>query len=188
MTSFLLKNAGLATPDTWVLRDREVAVKIATQQLAQGQLLISKPLFGSQGEGIRRMEKTSDLLWLTSSNGIYYLQKFIRSAGKGFSDIRVFVINGQAVAGMYRRGHSWLNNVARGARCEAITLTAELSILAIKATAALSMNYAGVDIIQDRQGDYWVIEVNSIPAWKGLESVCEINIAELLVKDLLARI
>ena len=185
MTSFLLKTAGLPTPTTWVLRDREMALKIAEQQLKQGDHLISKPLFGSQGAGLRRIEKMTDLFWLTASNGIYYLQQFIDCAGEGFSDIRVFVIKGQAIAAMCRRGTSWLNNVARGARCEPIELNSVLSELAIKATVALKMNYAGVDIIQDKTGAYSIIEVNSIPAWKGLESVCELNVAQLLVDDML---
>jgi len=187
MTSFLLKNVGLPTPMTWVLREREAVLAIAEQELKQGQQLISKPLFGSQGEGLRRIEKIIDLLWLTSSNGIYYLQRFINCAGEGYSDTRVFIINGQAVAAMRRRGNSWLNNVARGARCEAIELNENLANLAIKATTALKMDYAGVDIIEDQQGNYHIIEVNSIPAWKGLETVCHLNVAQLLVDDMLFR-
>ena len=187
MTSFLLQNAGLPTPLTWVLRDRDEALAIAEHELRAGHLLISKPLFGSQGAGIRRIEKMTDLMWLTSSRGVYYLQRFVHCAGEGFSDIRVFVINGLAVAAMRRRGKSWLNNVARGASCELIEIETEMAELAIKATATLSMDYAGVDIIKDQDGRYTVIEVNSIPAWKGLESVCDVNIAQLLADDLVKR-
>lgn len=187
MTSFLLHSAGISTPKTWVLRDREQALAICQQELAAGHYLISKPLFGSQGEGIRRIEKTTDLLWLTSSHGIYYLQRFIECDGAGYSDKRVFVINGKAVAAMRRRGISWLNNVARGASCERIDLSADVADLAIKAVAALNMDYAGVDIIKDRHGKLTVIEVNSVPAWKGLQSVCGIDIASYLVEDLIVR-
>ncbi|MDD4915754.1 MAG: RimK family alpha-L-glutamate ligase [Methylococcales bacterium] len=187
MTSFRLQHAGLPTAPTWVLRDREAALRTARQQLDAGHYLISKPLFGSQGEGIRRIEKSTDLMWLTSSNGIYYLQRFVVCKGQGFSDIRVFVINGRAVAAMRRRGISWLNNVARGASCEAMALDDELAVLAVRATAALQMDYAGVDIIQDAQGRYVLIEVNSVPAWKGLQSVCSVEIAAALVNDLLDR-
>jgi RimK family alpha-L-glutamate ligase len=187
MTSFLLHQAGLPTPMTWVLRDREEALRIAETELNQGNLLISKPLFGSQGEGIRRIEKMTDLFWLTSSHGVYYLQRFVHCEGVGFSDNRVFVINGLAVAAMRRRGTFWLNNVARGATCELIELEPEMVDLAVKATTALAMDYAGVDIIRDREGRYTIIEVNSIPAWKGLESVCEVNIAGLMVDDLISR-
>jgi len=187
MTSFLLNHAGLPTPHTWVVRDRAEALDIAERELKAGNLLISKPLFGSQGEGIRRIEKMTDLFWLTSSRGVYYLQRFIHCEGSGFSDTRVFVVNGKAVTAMRRRGKSWLNNVARGASCESIDLTAELADLAVKATVALQMDYAGVDIIKDNNGHYHIIEVNSIPAWKGLESVCRMNIAEYLAEDLIGR-
>lgn len=187
MTSFLLSNSSINTPLTWVCRDRSDALAIAEQELKKGFKIISKPLFGSQGEGVRRLEKMTDLIWLTSSNGVYYLQRFINSKGQGYSDIRVFVINGKAVAAMRRRGTSWLNNVARGARCEVIDLEVDLSLIAVKATRALSMDYAGVDIIKDEEGQYSVIEVNSIPAWKGLESVCQLKIADLLAEDLIGR-
>lgn len=187
MTSFLLQNAEIPTPMTWVLRDPDEAVAIAEQELLAGHFLISKPLFGSQGEGIRRIEKSTDLLWLTSSHGIYYLQRFIECDGEGYSDKRVFVVNGQAVAAMRRRGVSWLNNVARGAACEAIELTNEVAQLAVRAVSTLKMDYAGVDIIKDASGGYSVIEVNSVPAWKGLQSVCNIDIAGCLVNDLLNR-
>ena len=187
MTSFLLHNADLPTPLTWVLRNREDALSIAEDELKKGNLLISKPLFGSQGAGIRRIEKTTDLFWLTNSRGVYYLQRFVHCSGEGFSDNRVFVVNGQAVAAMRRRGKSWLNNVARGASCERIDLNAEMAELAVNATKALVMDYAGVDIIQDKDGHYTIIEVNSIPAWKGLESVCDVSIAQILADDLINR-
>lgn len=187
MTSFLLQNAGLPTPVTWVLRDRDEALAIAEQELTVGHYLISKPLFGSQGEGIRRIEKSTDLMWLTSSHGIYYLQRFVECDGEGYSDKRVFVINGKAVAAMRRRGISWLNNVARGASCEAIELNVEVAELAVRAVDALKMDYAGVDIIRDRNGELTIIEVNSVPAWKGLQSACGIDIAACLAADLVQR-
>lgn len=187
MTSFLLHNAGLPTPMTWVLRDRDEALAVAEQELNAGHYLISKPLFGSQGEGIRRIEKSTDLFWLTSSHGIYYLQRFVECNGQGYSDKRVFVINGKAVAAMRRRGISWLNNVARGASCETIALDEEVVELAVRAVEAVKMDYAGVDIIRDRNGDLTVIEVNSVPAWKGLQSVCGIDIAARLAEDLVER-
>jgi len=185
MTSFLLHNAGLPTPMSWVARNREAAVLIAEKQLRNKNTIITKPLFGSQGEGLRRFEKMTDLFWLTGSRGIYYMQHFIESAGDGYSDWRVFVINGQVVACMRRRGVCWLNNVARGARCEAADSDDDMDIIALKATQVLGMDYSGVDIIRDQQGNYTVIEVNSIPAWKGLQSVCAVNVAELLAEDLI---
>lgn len=187
MTSFLLHHAGIPTPMTWVVRDRAEALVIAESELELGMSLVTKPLFGSQGEGLRRFNKMSDLFWLTGSHGIYYLQRFVESDGEGYSDWRVFVINGRVVAAMLRKGVCWLNNVARGATCEAVSTDDAIVTLALRAVQALQMDYAGVDIIRDRDGNYQVIEVNSIPAWKGLQSVCKVDVAELLIEDLLAR-
>jgi RimK family alpha-L-glutamate ligase len=188
MTSFLLQQAGLPTPATWVLRDRESALRVIETELKQGFSVVSKPLFGSQGEGLRRFQKSTDLLWLTPSHGIYYLQRFVDCMGTDYADIRAFVVNGQVIAAMQRcGGKSWLNNVARGARCQAIEIQPLLAQRAIAATAALSMDYAGVDLIQTVDGDYMIIEVNSVPAWKGLESVCQFSLAERLVEDLIQR-
>ncbi len=186
-TSFLLHQAKLPTPTTWVVKNTNDAIAITKNELQQGHFVICKPLFGSQGKGIRRIEKTSDLLWLTSSQGIFYLQRFINCLGNDFSDIRVFVINQIAISAMRRKGKYWLNNVALGAHCEPIELTDALAKLATKATLALNLEYAGIDIIQDTSGHYTIIEVNSIPAWKGLESTCSINIAQLLADDLINR-
>lgn len=187
MTSFLLHHEELETPPTWVLRDRDAALTLVKNELSQGHFVISKPLFGSQGEGIRRIEKMTDLPWLTDSHGVYYLQRFVECAGEGFSDYRVFVINGKVVATMRRRGKSWLNNVAKGASCECVEPSTEMIMLAIQTTKLLQMDYAGVDILEDGDGKLNVIEINSVPAWKGLESVCDVTIAELLAQDLINR-
>jgi glutathione synthase/RimK-type ligase-like ATP-grasp enzyme len=80
-----------------------------------------------------------------------------------------------------------VNNVAKGARCEPLELTAELAQLAEAATRAVGAGYAGVDIVRDRDGRPWVIEVNGIPAWKGLQSVVGVDIAAALVDDFIRR-
>ena len=187
MTSFLMKQAGIPTPPTWVAHGREQALAIAARELANGHPVVSKPLFGSQGEGLQRHEHPEDLDHLAESNGIFYLQRYIHS-GEQPHDWRVFVINGKTVAAMRRCGLTWLNNVAQGARCEPARLDDLLLCrLAEDAVKAVGMAYAGLDIIRDAQGRYTVIEVNSVPAWKGLQSVSDVVIADLLADDFLSR-
>lgn len=185
MTSFLLRQAGIPTPPTWVVNDHETAVGIARQELENGHQVVSKPLFGSQGEGLQRHESAGDLDRLSDSHGIYYLQRFIH-CGDEPHDWRVFVINGKTVAAMRRCGVTWLNNVAQGARCEPARLDDLLLCrLAEDAVRTIGMAYAGVDVIRDTQGRYTVIEINSVPAWKGLQSVTAPVIADLLADDFL---
>jgi tetrahydromethanopterin:alpha-L-glutamate ligase len=188
MTSFLLRRAGLPTPPAWVTASRDETLAIAREELAQGHQLVSKPLFGSQGEGLQRHGQAEDLDLLAESSGIFYLQRFVDCGSQESHDFRVFVIRGRTVAAMRRCGLSWLNNVAQGARCEPARLDDLLLCrLAEDAVRAVGMAYAGVDIMRDAQGRYTVIEVNSVPAWKGLQSVSEVVIADLLAEDFLSQ-
>ena len=120
---------------------------------------------------------------LDNCNGVFYAQRFIDRGEDNWYDWRVFVIAGHAVAAMKRTASSWISNVANGALCQPAVLDEALRDLAERATKAIRMNYAGVDILRDREGRMRVVEVNSIPAWKGLQSTCKCVIAELLVDD-----
>ncbi|QJD31309.1 RimK family alpha-L-glutamate ligase [Methylococcus geothermalis] len=186
MTSFLLQRAGIPTPPTWVLGDAETAREITRRELAAGHRVVSKPLFGSQGTGLQRHDSLEDMANLAPTNGIYYLQRYVCSDENAPHDWRVFVIRGRTVAAMRRCGVTWLNNVAQGARCEPARLDDILLCrLAEDAAKTLDMAYAGVDVIRDQHGRYTVLEVNSVPAWKGLQSVSDVIIADLLVDDFL---
>jgi glutathione synthase/RimK-type ligase-like ATP-grasp enzyme len=81
---------------------------------------------------------------------------------------------------MMRRGASWITNVARGGTCEAVRCDGRLAELAVAATRAVAADYAGVDLIEDESGQLVVLEVNSMPAWKGLQGVAEIDIADAI--------
>lgn len=184
MTSFLLQRAGIAAAPTWVTGDSEQAAALWARERAAGHRLVVKPLFGSQGHGLRRLSRDHRLPPLPEYQGVYYLQRFVEGAG---FDWRVFVVNNRAVACMQRRGRGWINNVARGGTCLAVVNDPELERLAEAATAALDMDYAGVDLMRGRDGALQVIEINSIPAWKGLQSVCSVDIAQCLADDFYAR-
>ena len=184
MTSLLLHYAGIAAVPTWVTADSEQAAGIWARERASGHRLVVKPLFGSQGRGLKRLSRNHRLPSIEQYQGVYYLQRFVHCA---CFDWRVFVINGRAVACMQRRGRSWINNVAQGGTCIAVVNDRSLERLAEDAAAALDMDYAGVDLIRGAEGALQVIEINSIPAWKGLQAVCGVDIAQSLVDDFFAR-
>ena len=184
MTSLLLYQAGIPVPKTWIVSNPGQAQAIWAGERAHGYQLVVKPLFGSQGLGIKRLSASDALPPLEDCQGVYYLQQFIEGASH---DWRVFVINGKAVASMQRHGNDWLNNVAQGASCTAAPPDAELQALAEAAVNTLAMDYAGVDLIRDVNGLLQVIEVNGIPAWRGLQSACGVDIAGLLVDDFTSR-
>lgn len=171
MTSFLLRRAGISTPATWVTSDPDLARSIAVRELKSGHRLVSKPLFGSQGKGLRRFDQLDALDELQADRGVFYLQRYV-DCGESNHDFRIFVIRGHAVAAMRRSGVTWLNNVHQGARCETVPLNDRLLCrLAEDAVRVVGMDYAGVDIMRDVRGRYSVLEINSIPAWRALQGV-----------------
>lgn len=190
MTSFLLHRSGVPTPATWVCESRQQAMRIVADEHTQGHQVVIKPLFGSQGMGVRRLDAGSVLPVPMEQHveGVYYLQRYVDSGEGAWHDYRVFVINGKAVAAMVRRGTSWINNVALGGRCEAQLPVGEVAALAQAAANAVDINYCGVDLIRDRNGKIYVLEVNSIPAWRGLQGVTHLDIAQCLVDDFVARL
>lgn len=187
MTSFVLHHCGIPTPPTWALTDAAAARALLIAETARGHELVLKPLFGARGHGLRRLGPGATLPDAEEYHGVYYLQRFVPAADGPWKDWRVFVIGGRAVAAMRREARDWVTNVAKGASCHAEALIDALTAPACAATRALDMDYAGVDLMRDADGRYVVIEVNGIPAWKGLQSVSAVNVAQCLVDDFLGR-
>jgi len=183
MTSFLLENAGIRTPPTWVGNDVHQAYSFIRRELAMGYKVVAKPLFGSQGKDLQLITKPEDITNYKVYNKIYYLQRFIQTAQDSAFDWRVFVIGDEVIACMKREGMDWISNVANGGKCYSAVINDQFEDLSREAVRAINMNYAGVDIMQDLEGKLWVTEVNSIPAWKGLESVNNLVVADILVED-----
>lgn len=180
-TSFFLQKAGIPTPWTWTGTDRDEACAIARTMLGQELKLVQKPLFGAQGEGLRLVTRLDDLASPEEVNGAYYLQEFVHRADGTYRDWRIFVSAGRVVASMIRHGSNWITNIKQGARAEAAIPSQELVDLALRATACVGADYAGIDIIQDPSGAHIVLEVNSMPAWQGLQRVTRTNIADSIV-------
>jgi ribosomal protein S6--L-glutamate ligase len=193
MTSLLLARAGLPTPDTFVVSRRAAAAEIVAREAGPDAPLVLKPLFGSQGEGLRLVRRPEDLPSEEEVSRVYYLQRFVggsRGAGADgiWRDYRVFVCAGRALAGMIREGETWITNVHRGGRPRPWALPDRAADLAVAAAAAVTAEYCGVDLIDDGAGGFTVLEVNSMPAWSGLQTVTETGIARAVAAGFLAAV
>jgi RimK family alpha-L-glutamate ligase len=180
-TTFFLQREGLPTPRTFAGVNRTEAEQITATVLAEGRKLVQKPLFGAQGKGLRLISKVSDLSAPEEVNGVYYLQEFIPPAQEQHQDWRLFVCAGKVVAAMIRHGSSWITNIKQGARAKAAIPSQALIDLALRSAACVGADYAGVDVIQAPDGRFLVLEVNSMPAWNGLQRVTRVPISDHVV-------
>jgi RimK family alpha-L-glutamate ligase len=187
MATYLIAKAGLATPPTFTAQTREEAEAITARECSGGASLVLKPLFGAQGRGLRLIRSASDLAEEDEVGGLYYLQRFVEPAGAHWQDYRLFVCGGRTIAGMMRIGASWITNVKQGGQPQPAVLTGDLIEAAERATRAVGADYAGVDLIRGRDGTLYVLEVNSMPAWSGLEAANPgLSAAEVLAERFLA--
>lgn len=186
-TTLCLVLAGVPTPSTWVTEQSQEAARILSRETTDGGALVVKPLFGAQGKGLRLLRAGDPLPAADEVGGVWYLQRYV-GRDTGWRDFRVMVIGGEPVAAMARHGRSWITNIRQGGRPEAIPADGEIGRLAVAAAAAVGCDHAGVDLIEDGDGRPLVLEVNSMPAWQGLQTVTRVDIAARLAGHLRDRI
>jgi RimK family alpha-L-glutamate ligase len=178
-TLALFEEHGLPVPPTVVTENLEEAVRGFNDL---GGDVVIKPLFGSRGIGSTRVSDrdVAERLFraILFYHGVLYLQRFIPH---GDSDIRAFIVGDKVVAAMRRVAPTWKNNVSLGAKPVALDCSEEMERLAVGASEILGCKIAGVDILEGDNGPV-IIELNSQPGWRGLQTVASIDIAEEIVK------
>ena len=185
MTSHMLLKNGISTVPAWSFESLNEVENFLVANLDTQEKFVMKPMFGSRGRGLVLLDSVADLPDSKATAGVCYLQKFISASGELWRDWRVMVSGGQAVCAMERRSENWITNRAQGGQCHSADLDPQALELAERAVTAVDAAYGGVDIIQTQQGEWQVLEINGVPAWRGLQSVTQFNIAERLVSDCL---
>jgi len=173
LASALLARAGIPTPRTIACERPEDALE-AFEEL--GGDVIVKPLFGAMGAGMTRVDD-ADVAYrvfhaLALERAVYYLQEALPAA----KDVRAFVVGGRVIGAVERAGPGWRRNLSRGAQATPAALSAEQERVCLEAAEALGVDYAGVDLL----GEY-VLELNGIPGWHGLQEATGADVAGALV-------
>jgi RimK family alpha-L-glutamate ligase len=181
----LLEEHGLPVPRTAVTESYREALKCFYEL---GSDVVVKPLFGSRGVGSTRISDPdiAARVFRTISfyHGVLYLQEFVPH---GVSDVRAFVVGDRVIASMQRVAGTWKTNVSLGAKPVPFQLNGELEDLAVRTAKTIGCKVAGVDILEGPSGPL-IVELNSQPGWKGLQSVTKVNIADEIVQYILSEL
>lgn len=175
-----LHAAGLPTPRTSVCEGLDEALAAFTEL---GGNVVVKPLFGSEGRGILRLENPSlayrVLRTIVKTQSVVYLQEWVDHPG---FDVRVLVLDGRVLAAMKRTAvGDFRTNVSCGGRFASFELSEAWGTLALRSAAAVGARFAGVDLLTDRDERVFVIEVNSVPGFQAILQTTTVDIPAELV-------
>jgi ribosomal protein S6--L-glutamate ligase len=145
---------------------------------------ISKEPTGSQGNTVYPLESNYQTnVFLKNFNKKrknLLIQAFIDGSSK---DIRAIVIDGKVVVAMERTAvkGELRANISQGGSGKKIELSEEDQELCIKAARACGHEVAGVDLMKDKEGKSYVIEVNSNYGY-GVETITGVDISTPLIE------
>jgi RimK family alpha-L-glutamate ligase len=186
-TTALLQEAGLPVPRTVVCEGVSDALAAVREM---GEVVI-KPIFGSMGHGMVRVSDPDVafrvLQALDQIRAVCYVQRIVEHGGR---DVRAFVVGGRVLGAIERRAPEgeWRTNVSRAGSARAFALPSAWADLAVRAAAAVGADYAGVDLLPSRDGAVFVLEVNGIPGWQGLQRATGLDVAGAIVAHLERRV
>ncbi len=180
-----LAAAGLRVPRTHVCQTVAQGLE-AFDELGGDAVL--KPLFGSEGRGITRIvdRAFADCAFrlLVERGEVLYLQQFVKHPGY---DVRVLLIGDRALALRRRNANDWRTNLSLGGQAERIEPSPEMIDWARRAAESVGALMAGVDLVEDAEGRWYVLEVNAVPGWKASALALDVDVAKLVL-DYLARL
>jgi ribosomal protein S6--L-glutamate ligase len=176
-------DAKIPMPRWGIAKDKQEILFLAKKI---GFPVVMKIPMGNQGTGVFFANKQSDLKpisdYLSNENNAspVIVEEFIAEA-KG-SDIRIFVVGGKIAGAMKRVAPKGdiRANTSNGGKAKRVTLTEEEKALACKAADVYGLEIGGIDILRSARGPL-VIEVNSNPGFKALNTVVEKDVPSTLI-------
>jgi ribosomal protein S6--L-glutamate ligase len=180
----LLSKSGIGIPKTVFAKapkDDDVDTLIED---AGGAPVILKLLESALGKGVIKADSMSaarsTIEAFSGMKQSIIIQEFIEEADS--TDVRAFVVDGEIVGAMMRRGKEgdFRSNLHRGGSAEVVELSKKEKAVAIEAVKILGLSVAGVDMLRSERGPL-VLEVNSTPGLEGIEKATSLDIADKII-------
>ncbi len=184
LTQQILAAKNLPVPKT-ILAKFPVDVDFVEREI--GFPAVVKTLRGRHGSGVllcETRESFNDLTHLidqVATGSDFIFQEYIKhSHGR---DVRLLVVFGEVIAAVERRSDDGLfkSNIEDSMTLIPFDPPKDMQKLAIDTAEALQLDIAGIDLLFEEDG-YRVLEANSAPSFKDIESVCNINITEAVFR------
>ena len=142
--------------------------------------MVVKEAYGSFGEQVYLASDLESLNKIIDSIGYkdFLIQEFVTySKGK---DVRINVVGDKAIVSMLRENdNDFRSNISSGGHGSLYQPSKEFIDLALKATKALGLDFAGVDVMFDKDGPI-ICEANSNPQFASTLKATGVNLADYI--------
>lgn len=185
LTQLKLVEGGVPVPDS-ALCPTEDMIDLALEKVGGKFPIVVKTLSGTQGKGVfivseyKALKSTMQAIWSAADEVEMMFQRYIKSE----HDVRLHVLGSKVIAAMKREvvENDFRSNVHLGGKTTKYKPTKEVQELAIKAAKAVGCKWAGVDIMFDKKGNPFVLEVNASPGTDGIEELTKLDIVDMVMQ------
>ena len=185
VAQMVLASKGIPMPKAAVVYGSE---QLATVLKGIRTPVVVKTIFGSLGIGVflaesmKSLRSIIDFIYYRQFRDPVIVQEMVRQDKP--TDIRALVVGDKVVAAMQRSAtkNEFRSNLGRDGVGSTIKLTKKQEQIAVMATKAINLDYAGVDLIVGKNRKTYVIEVNSNPGLSGITEVTGVDVATLIIK------
>ena len=181
-----LKENGVKIPRTFIAPKTFEGLNYSNRSFLKevideiGFPIVVKEAYGSFGEQVYLANDEESLNKIIDSIGYkdFLLQEYI-SSSKG-KDIRINVVGNKAIVSMLRENENdFRSNISSGGHGSICEPSKEYIDLALKATKALGLDFAGVDVMFGENGPI-LCEVNSNPQFASTLKATGTNLADYI--------
>ena len=179
-----LAKQGITVPDTCLVVT-QAGFESAVKKLG-GYPVVAKMPSSRQGNGVMLVDSRATSSFVMNNlqdntRGIL-VQKYMPPEGR--TDIRAFVLGDRVLGAMALKPNpgDFRTNIHVTGEGRMLTLSSELSKLAVQSSLALGLEISGCDIIFQEKGSPKVLEVNYSPGFRGLEQATGMDIAKQIIQ------
>ena len=185
LTFIRCSNEGIKMPDTFAgplvyTSNVNPRIEFLNDVIAElGFPMVVKKVYGSLGDGVYLANDKEELIKLYSSichNPVLF-QRYVKNS-KGRS-IRVIIIDGKVFGAFIRKnGADFRSNYGATAGSEKLENPEKYLAFAEKIAQKLDIEYAGIDLLDDENGEIELCEINSNAFFEEFEKVTSLNVAK----------
>jgi ribosomal protein S6--L-glutamate ligase len=186
-TYLKMSDAKIPTPRTALITN-EVSIDISHKKVGGKFPCVVKTLTGEQGVGVfivdssEGLKSTLQTIWKLKEKTEVIIQEYLEAN----YDMRIHILGGKVITGMkrFKIKKDFRSNYSLGGSIGELKISDKVEEVAILAAKSVGAVWAGVDIMETKDGKLYVIEINASPGTDGIEKASKIPVTKKVIKHI----